>query len=81
MKKLLLLVMILSISLLNAYLLIDFSAVEQEIIKECLIEEIVLDPGETIESAEGIKYNITDYTDEYWIVVDKDGKVIIIPFE
>ena len=73
--------MIVSFAVLNAWQLSDFTEEEQNKIKSKLIEEIELGPGETIESAEGIKYNITDYTDEYWIVVDKDGKVIIIPFE
>ena len=79
MKKLLLLIMILSISLLNALKLSDFKPEEQKIIKDHLICEIELDPGETIESVEGEKYNILDFTENYWIVVDDDGDVILVP--
>ncbi|HHE37655.1 MAG TPA: hypothetical protein ENL20_03670 [Candidatus Cloacimonetes bacterium] len=81
MKKLLLLVLILSISLLNALKLGDFSAEKQNIIKDYLIDRIELDAGETIESVEGEKYNIMDFTDDYWIVVDKDGNIHLIPIE
>ncbi len=81
MKKLLLLVLILSISLLNALKLSDFSIEEQNIIKDYLITEIDLDAGETIESVEGEKYHIMEVTDDYWVVVDKDGNIHLIPIE
>ncbi len=79
MKKLLLIIMIVSFAVLNAWQLSDFTEEEQNKIKLNLIEEIELGTGETIESVEGIKYNITDVTDNYWIIIKTNGDVIIVP--
>jgi len=79
MKKLLLLLLIISFGILSSLQLSDFTTEEQNKIKDHLIEEIELDPGETIASVEGEKYNILDFTDDYWIVIDDDGEVILVP--
>jgi hypothetical protein len=79
MKKLLLIMLLLVAISLNAYKLIDFNRAEQDEIKEGIISDIYLEPWETIESVEGDKYDITDYTSEFWIVVTKDGTTLLVP--
>lgn len=78
MKKLLLVLLLVTVGILNAYKLSDFTIDEQEQIKDGLISEISLKPNETIESVEGQKYDITEATDDYWIVIDDQGNPIII---
>jgi hypothetical protein len=81
MKKILLLVLILSFSLLSAYKLTEFSAPEQEDITDYLDGKIYLLPNETIRSVEGYKWDITDANEDYWVVIDEDGEVHQIPVE
>jgi hypothetical protein len=78
MKKILLLVLILSFSLLSAYKLNEFSAPEQEDITDYLVGKIYLLPNETIRSVEGQKWDITDSNEEFWIIVDEDGEEHIV---
>jgi hypothetical protein len=79
MKILLIVAVLISAVLLNAYQLSDFSQEEQDEIKSYLVEDIYLETWETIESVEFIKYEITDANEDYWLIVDKDGKEHYFP--
>ena len=74
MKILLIVAVLISAVLLNAYQLSDFSQEEQDEIKSYLVEKIYLETWETIEGVEFIKYDIADANEDYWMIVDKDGK-------
>jgi hypothetical protein len=79
MKILLIVAVLFSAVLLNAYQLSDFSQEEQDEIKSYLVENIYLETWETIESVELVKYDITDYNDDYWVVTDSKGNKHYIP--
>ena len=79
MKILLIVAVLISAVLLNAYQLSDFSQEEQDEIKSYLVENIYLETWETIESVELVKYDITDYNDDYWVVTDSKGNKHYIP--
>jgi hypothetical protein len=79
MKKILLLVLMLAVSVLSALVLNDFDPGEQDHIIDYLTGKISLTQFETIRSVEGDKYQITDYTDDYVIIIMKDGTPVLIP--
>jgi hypothetical protein len=79
MKKIILGLLVLGISMLSALQMSDFSLEEQENITNYLSDKIELESGETIKSVEGDKYQITEATDDFVIVVDKDGNIIFVP--
>ena len=81
MKKIILLVLILSFSLLSAYKLTEFSAPEQEDITDYLDGKIYLLPNETIRSVEGYKWDITESDKNVWVIIDEDGVEHQVPKE